>query len=363
MRILVLNSGSSSIKFKFYDLEYMKLINHGTIEELKENRHEALDAILHERHKIDVVAHRVVHGGESFHEAVLIDENVINEIERLSTLAPLHNLANLDGIKTAKTLLPNCKQIAVFDTAFHQSMPPSAYMYALPKELYEKYAIRRYGFHGTSHQYLLKECARVMKKSINELNIITLHLGNGASATAIKNGKSVDTSMGFTPLEGLVMGTRSGDFDPEILIFLMRLGYSAEKIENIVNKKSGLLGICGSSDVREIENKDDEDSHLALEIMSQRIKKYIGGYIAILGRVDAIIFSGGIGEHSYKVREMATQGLDEAFGITLDDAQNTETINKTALISTTDSKIPVYVIPTDEELEIALQAFHIVKNI
>ena len=362
MRILVLNSGSSSIKYKFYDFESMELITHGALEEVKENRHELIENILCELHNIDIVAHRVVHGGERFHEAVIIDEDVTKEIQKLCILAPLHNPSNLDGIKTAKIVLPQCIQIAVFDTAFHQTMPPSSYMYALSKELYEKYGIRRYGFHGTSHSYLLKECARVMHKEASQLNIITLHLGNGASATAIKNGKSYDTSMGFTPLEGLVMGTRSGDFDPEILIYLMRLGYSADQLENLINKKSGLLGICGSSDLREIVKKDDSDSHLALAIMSQRIKKYIGAYTALLGRVDAIIFSGGVGEHSYHVRQMSLDGLKSAFGIALDQEKNKQALNKTALISSKESKVPVFMIPTDEELEIAMQAHQLIKH-
>ncbi len=363
MRILVLNSGSSSIKYKFYDSESMQILAHGTHEEVKENRHDLLENILCSLHNIELIAHRVVHGGECFCEAVLIDATVVEEIRHLCALAPLHNQANLQGITMAQTLLPTCKQIAVFDTAFHQTMPPSSYMYALSSELYEKYAIRRYGFHGTSHHFLLKECAKMMHKEVKSLNIITLHLGNGASATAIKNGKSYDTSMGFTPLEGLVMGTRSGDFDPEILIYLMRLGYNAKAIETLINKKSGLLGICGSSDLREIENKNDAASQLALEIMSQRIKKYIGAYIALLGRVDAIVFGGGIGEHSAHVRKMVLDGLKNPFGIVLDSYQNEQATHSAARISKAESKIPIYVIPTDEELEIATQALALLKEI
>ena len=361
MRALVLNSGSSSIKFKIFDMKLQKVLKKGTIEELRGNRHKELEKIINSMERIDFIAHRVVHGGHTFRQAIIIDDTVIKAIDELSHLAPLHNPANLDGILTAKALAPNTLQIAVFDTAFHEDMPPSSYMYAMPQELYTKYNIRRYGFHGTSHNYLLKECANVMKKDINELNIITLHLGNGASITAIKNGKSYDTSMGFTPLEGLVMGSRSGDFDPAILLYLLKLGFSEKELDELVNQKSGLIGICGSSDVREILGRDDADAKLALEIMTQRIKKYIGSYIAILGRVDAIIFSGGIGENSLHVRKMVLDGLDTAFDIYLDDNKNNALKSHTALISQEKSKIALYVIPTDEELEIAHQAFALLK--
>lgn len=361
MKALILNSGSSSIKFKIFDMESEKVLSKGIIEELKGNRHKELKKIINSMERIDFVAHRVVHGGHSFTKAVVIDEEVIKEIDRLSQLAPLHNPANLDGILTIKELLPNILQVAVFDTAFHEDMPPSAYMYAMPQELYTKYNIRRYGFHGTSHNYLLKECAKLLGKKIDETNIITLHLGNGASATAIKNGKSYDTSMGFTPLEGLVMGTRSGDMDPAILLYLLNLGFSAQELDDLLNHKSGLKGICKSSDVREILSRDDEDAKLALEIMTRRVKKYIGSYIAILGRVDAIVFSGGIGENSFEVRKMITQGLDEAFSIYIDDDKNCDAKAKTALISQEKSKIAIYVIPTDEELEIAHQAFALLR--
>lgn len=362
MRALVLNSGSSSIKFKIFDLDSQKVLDKGTIEELKGNRHKELEKIINSMEKIDFIAHRVVHGGHTFTQATIIDDAVIIAIDELSHLAPLHNPANLDGILTAKALAPNTLQIAVFDTAFHEDMPPSSYMYALPQELYTKYNVRRYGFHGTSHNYLLKECAKLLNKSIDETNIITLHLGNGASATAIKNGKSYDTSMGFTPLEGLVMGTRSGDFDPAILLYLHKLGFNYKELDELVNQKSGLLGICGSSDVREILGRDDEDAKLALAIMTQRVKKYIGSYIAILGRVDAIVFSGGIGEHSYHVRKMILDGFDVAFDIYMDDEKNNNVKTSATLISQERSKIALYVIPTDEELEIAHQAFALLKE-
>lgn len=361
MIALVLNSGSSSIKYKIFDMQSETVLEKGIIEELKGNRHKELEKIINSMERIDFIAHRVVHGGHTFKRATIIDDAVIAAIEELSHLAPLHNPANLDGILTAKALAPNSLQIAVFDTAFHEDMPPSSYMYAIPQELYTKYNIRRYGFHGTSHNYLLKECAALMKRDVNELNIITLHLGNGASATAIKNGKSYDTSMGFTPLEGLVMGTRSGDFDPAILLYLLKLGFDEKELDELVNQKSGLLGICGSSDVREILSRDDVDAKLALEIMTQRVKKYIGSYIAILGRVDAIVFSGGIGENSYHVRKMILDGLDVAFDAYMDDEKNNGVKTHATLISQEKSKIALYVIPTDEELEIAHQAFALLK--
>ena len=360
MKILVINSGSSSIKYKLYDMQSRAVLAKGLVEEIKNNRHEVLENIIKDLGEIDVVAHRVVHGGEHFSQATLIDEKVIKQIKELSSLAPLHNPANLDGIITAQSILPHCVQIAVFDTAFHQTMPKSSYMYALSKDICKQHHIRRYGFHGTSHQYLLKECAKILNKNIDELNLITLHLGNGASATAIKNGKSFDTSMGFTPLEGLVMGTRSGDFDPAIILYLQTLGMSAKEIDTLVNKQSGLLGICGQSDLRAIIARDDEEAKNALSIMTQRIKKYIGAYIALLGRVDAIVFSGGIGEHSLHVRKMSLEGLDEAFGILLDETHNKTATDKAELISKEQSKIAVYEIPTDEELEIATQAMELI---
>lgn len=360
MKILVINSGSSSIKYKLYDMQSRVVLTKGLIEEIKNKRHEVLEGIIKDLGKIDVIAHRVVHGGEKFSKATLIDEKVIEQIESLCALAPLHNPANLDGILTAKAILPECVQIAVFDTAFHQSMPKSSYMYALPQEICKQHHIRRYGFHGTSHHFLLKECAKILNKNIDELNLITLHLGNGASATAIKNGRSFETSMGFTPLEGLVMGTRSGDFDPAIILYLQTLGMSAKEVDTLVNKKSGLLGICAESDLRAIIARDDEDAKDALLLMTQRIKKYIGAYIALLGRVDAIVFSGGIGEHSLHVRKMSLEGLDEAFGILLDEAHNKIATDKAELISKPESKIAVYEIPTDEELEIATQAMELI---
>jgi len=283
---------------------------------------------------LDVVGHRVVHGGEIFKNSVLIDQKVIDAIKSLIPLAPLHNPANLEGILTVQKQAPNLKQVAVFDTAFHQSIPKEAYMYALPYELYEKDQIRRYGFHGTSHRFVAKEASVILDKSIDKINLITLHLGNGASACAIKNGKSIDTSMGFTPLEGLMMGTRSGDVDPAILLYLMQeKEYNAKELDTLLNKQSGLMGICGENDMRtihELIEQGDERAKLALDMFVYRIKKYIGSYYSILSSVDALVFTGGIGENDVITRELI-----------LDDLP---------------FNMPVLIIKTDEELEIALES-------
>jgi len=310
MKIAVINAGSSSLKFKLFDIREEKLLKSVNIEHIGEksalfsNHHEALGSIDVDFLSLDAIGHRVVHGGEEFKESVLIDSKVIDSINKLSILAPLHNPANLEGIIVAKKKAPNIPHIAVFDTAFHSTMPKEAYIYALDYKMYEKHNIRRYGFHGTSHSFISKEAAKILNKNINELNLITLHLGNGASACAIKNGKSIDTSMGFTPLEGLVMGSRSGDIDPAIVLYMQReLGLSVDEVDYALNKESGLLGICGENDVRDILNSKDEKAKLALEMMIRRIQKYIGAYMALLGRVDAVVFSGGIGENSVYVRE------------------------------------------------------------
>ena len=337
MRIAVINFGSSSLKFKLFNMDTEEVLYKLTVENIGEKgskirtHHEALESLDIDFLYVDVIGHRVVHGAEEFKKATIINDSVVKKIEDLKHLAPLHNPANLDGIIAARLKAPDALQVAVFDTAFHSQMPPEAYLYALPFEMYEKHKIRRYGFHGTSHSYLLKETAFLLNKEIKELNIITLHLGNGSSACAIENGISIDTSMGFTPLEGLVMGTRSGDIDPAIVVYMQRdLGFSLKKIEEILNKKSGLLGICESSDIRNILKTDNEKSKLAIDIMVRRIKKYIGSYMALLGRVDAIVFSGGIGENSAYIRDRVME-------------------NNLA------GGTPVLVIKTDEELEIARQ--------
>lgn len=383
MKIAVINSGSSSIKFKLYLMPQSEVLAHVHVEKIGEEtskitfkyadkkmvfddkiatHHEGLKFIndILKEHQIiehfssfDAIAHRVVHGGDFFEHATMIDEDVIGKIRELISLSPLHNRANLEGILVSLKKAPNVPQIAVFDTSFHSTIPKEAYLYALPYELYEKHKIRRFGFHGISHAFVMKKVAQEMQKSPNELNIITLHLGNGSSATAIKNGKSIDTSMGFTPLEGLIMGSRCGDIDPQIVIHLQKeLGYSVDEVEAILNKRSGLIGISGEIDVREIIQRDDEPARMALEMMSRRVKKYIGSYMALLGRVDAIAFCAGIGENSSEVRAKILENL-ELFGIELDSEANEKNLIK---ISKLTSKIKVFVIKTDEELEIASEA-------
>lgn len=305
------------------------------------------------------IGHRVVHGGEDFHQPTLIDQKVLAAIEKNIPLAPLHNPANMDGIRVAQELFPGVPQVAVFDTAFHQTIPPHAYHYALPYNLYEEHRIRRYGFHGTSHNFVANEFAAICKKPLNELNLITIHLGNGCSMTAIENGKSIDTTLGLTPLEGLVMGTRSGDVDPAIHAFLARnCDMTIEEIDHLLNKESGLKGLCGYNDMRDLHDaiaEGDEKSKLALAVQTYRNKKYIGAYMAILGRVDAIIFTAGIGENDEFVRALSIEGLD-FFGITLDPVINDQRIKTPTLLSVPESNIEVWCIPTNEELAIAREA-------
>jgi len=334
MIILVLNAGSSSLKYKLFDSESYEVLKEGIVESIGaknpiyKNHHDALESLDIDFSTLGAVGHRVVHGGEEFSSSILIDDDVLESIEKLIPLAPLHNPANLEGIKLLQAKLGDTPQVAVFDTAFHATMPKEAYLYAIPLEMYEKHKIRRYGFHGTSHSFVLKKSAEILKKDAKNLNLITLHLGNGASVCAIENGKSIDTSMGFTPLEGLVMGSRSGDIDPAIVLYMQReLGLSVDEVDNLLNKKSGLIGICQENDLRKIVNGNDENAKLALSMMIRRIQKYIGAYMALLGRVDAIVFTGGIGENSEYVRE---------------------SVLETELFST----LKVLVVQTDEELEI-----------
>lgn len=365
MRVGVLNTGSSSLKFKlFVDGVLQRSVLVQNIG--KENgaisidggdgfmcsvaRHdEAVVAIFRTLgiayDEVDLLAHRIVHGGEFFSKATFVDDEVLKKLSSLKNLNPLHNEINLSSIKLLKNVAPTLKQVALFDTAFHQSLKPQAYLYAIKKEFYHKFGIRRYGFHGLSHSYLNKACAKLLNKSVSEQNIITLHLGNGASICAIKDGKSIDTSMGFTPLEGLVMGSRSGDIDAGVLFYMQReLGMSVDEIDDELNKNSGLKALGGSNDVREI--KDEE----ALDIFALRAKKYIGAYMALLGRVDAIVFSGGIGEHSVLVREKIMDSF--GFGVMLDSKKNAK--NET-LISKDSSSVKIFVINTDEESEMASQ--------
>ena len=382
-KILVLNSGSSSLKYQLFNVEgdnfevlakgladrigingsnvVLKVGDNKQTKEVSLPTHteaikEVLDLLLSgplsSMDELSAVGHRVVHGGEVFKSSVLITKDVLKQIEDLSDLAPLHNPANILGIKAVENLLPNIPQVAVFDTAFHQTMKKEAFLYAIPEELYTKHKIRRYGFHGTSHAYVAAEAAKLIGK---EGKIITCHLGNGASISAVDNGKCVDTSMGFTPLAGVVMGTRSGDIDPYIPIHIMKtLGKSVDEVNTLMNKQSGMLGVCGYSDNRDVESNylnGEEKSSTAMKMYIHNILRYIGGYIAVLGGVDAIVFTAGIGENGSLVRKMVVERL-AYLGITLNEEENNKR-GKTAEISTPDSKVKVFVIPTDEELMIA----------
>ncbi len=363
MKVLVLNAGSSSLKYRLFDAG--REIGSGVIERIGEqggvkDHMEALkiaqdrmgaDGVLSSFDSLDAVGHRVVHGGEKFTQPAVVDDELIDVLKKLVPLAPLHNPANIEGILTMRKIAPKIPQVAVFDTAFHQSMPKESFLYAIPLELYDRYAIRRYGFHGTSHSYVCKEAAKLLGRPPESLNLITLHLGNGASACAVESGRSIDTSMGFTPLEGLVMGTRCGDIDPQIPLFLNGKGVDAEEV---LNRRSGLKGLCGHNDMREVLKLADEgfaDAKTALSIYTRRIRKYIGAYAALLGRVDAVVFTAGIGEKSPKVRELSCRGL-EGFGIELDSTKNS---TGEVEISIESGPVKIFVIKTDEELEIARQ--------
>ena len=314
--------------------------------------------------EIDAVGHRVVHGGEKFHDSILINEEVIAQIEEVADLAPLHNPPNLKGILAIKELLPDVPQVGVFDTAFHQTMPKHAYMYAIPYPLYQKYGLRRYGFHGTSHRYVSRRAGEILDKDIRELKIITCHLGNGASVAAVQSGKSVDTSMGLTPVEGLIMGTRTGDLDLGVLMYIMKKEEIGPVTTNtLINKFSGMLGVTGvSSDMREIDEeakKGNERAALGLDMYHYRIRKYIGAYTAAMGGVHIIVFTGGIGENAPFTRHEICKGL-EFLGLELDTSKNQNLRGKEAVISTDSSKVTVMVIPTNEELMIAEDTVRIV---
>jgi acetate kinase len=394
MKILVINSGSSSIKYRLFDMTAGTVLASGVLEQIGETQsrlthqtrnargemdeivktdavadHQAgfqlIGAVLGESgalqdtKELSGIGHRVVHGGEEFKEPTRINAAVIDTIRRLSPLAPLHNPANLLGIEVAMQSAPQVPQIAVFDTAFHQSIPIHAFRYAIPQDLYEAHHVRRYGFHGTSHDYVAKQAAKLMDRPLNSLNLITLHLGNGASAAAVKGGKSIDTSMGMTPLEGLIMGTRCGDIDPAIIFYLKRkTGLARDAVESILNKESGLKGICGVNDMRQIEKlarDGNSQAKLAIEMVCYRIKKYIGAYNAVLGRLDALVFTAGIGEKSPLIRAGACQGLSH-LGIEIDPEKNNQKSKKAFEIQKRGSTVKVIVIPTNEELEIAEQA-------
>ena len=398
MNILVINSGSSSVKYKLFDVKNEKELAKGIVERIglrKSNlshiaagkkkvklskaipNHNAaiklaLDYLTDKKHgaiqdvsEIGAVGHRVVHGGEEFSDSVIITDRVIKVIKSYFKLAPLHNPPNLLGIKVAKKLLPKVKHIAVFDTAFHQTIPPSAYLYALPYSFYEKEKIRRYGFHGTSHKYVALKTAEILKKPLAKLKLIVSHLGNGCSITAVKNGKSINTSMGFTPLEGLVMGTRSGDIDPAIIFYLMnKKNLSVDDVDNLLNKKSGLLGMSGvSSDMRDVYKevkKGSRKAKLAFEVFIDRIQKYIGSYIVAMDGVDAIVFTAGIGENHAPTRSAVCKRLS-FLGVKIDPRKN-NTAAKEKIMTTKDSKVKVLVVPTNEELMIARETYRLIKK-
>ncbi|MBK1699461.1 acetate/propionate family kinase [Thiococcus pfennigii] len=394
MKILVLNSGSSSIKYQLFDSEDWPSLASGAVSRIGErvgdlscrwtdaegvdhrrddnlaipDHHAAIGHIMESLREsgalidpaeLGAIGHRVVHGGEVFHSPTIVDEEVLGVIEAMIPLAPLHNPAHLAGIAVARELCPDVPSVIVFDTAFHLTMPRTAYRYALPEYLYKEHRVRRYGFHGTSHHYVAKRAAALLDRPLRDCNLITLHLGNGASATAIRNGRSVDTSMGLTPLEGLVMGTRSGDLDPAILFYLSKnLGLDNDTLDQLLNRQSGLLGLAGVNDMREIHRlaeAGDDRAELAIGVFCHRLIKYIGAYYAVLGQVDAIVFTGGIGEHDALIRSRACGHL-ENLGIHLDAAANEAALGEQD-ISTPDSPVKVLVIPTNEELEIAQQVY------
>lgn len=398
MKVLVLNCGSSSVKYKLFDMETGSVSAQGGVEKLGmrdsflkitmpdgekivldkylPNHHDAIAFILENMtsgkyaalsslDSIMAVGHRIVHGGENFNQSVIIDDKVIKGIEDCIEMAPLHNPANLEGIETIRRLLPNVPQVAVFDTAFHQTMPEYAYMYGLPYEMYENYKVRRYGFHGTSHRYVSQQIFKKLGISPEGKRLITCHIGNGGSITAIKDGKSVDTSMGFTPLEGLLMGTRSGNIDPGALMYLIeKENFNPHELSELLNKKSGVLGISGiSSDMRDLEaaaNNGNKRAKLALSMYAYRIIKYLGAYTTVLGGLDIIVFTGGVGENQSSMRKEICSHLGY-LGLEIDDEKN-KVHGEFEIISTENSKITVAVVPTDEEFMIAADTMSLVKK-
>ncbi len=399
MIVFVVNCGSSSIKYQLINMDGEKVMAKGLIErigmegstlkhtpagkytiDLKEDIPDhvvgikmAIKAltssdygVIKDMSEIDAVGHRVVHGGERFTDSVLITGEVLNGIKACSEIAPLHNPPNLYGIEACMNIMKGIPQVAVFDTAFHQTMPKVAYLYGLPYEMYVKYGLRRYGFHGTSHKYVAQRAAELMGEHMSDLRIITCHLGNGASITAIKYGKSIDTSMGYTPLEGLIMGTRSGEIDPAIIPFLMeKENMTAQQIDDYLNRRSGILGISGlSSDFRDLEsaaNRGDDRSQLAIDVFAYKVKKYIGGYVAAMGGVDAIVFTAGLGENSPFMRDKICNGL-EYLGTRVDPELN-KVRGQEKEISVRRARVKIFVIPTNEELVIARDTYNICRRI
>jgi acetate kinase len=399
MKVLVINCGSSSLKYQVLDMDGENLLAKGLVERIgmdgsvithtkigsedkwknevpmpthKEAIEQVLNAIVDPEHgvlkdmsELGAVGHRVVHGGERYANSVLIDEEVLTHLDELSELAPLHNPANILGIRACQKLMPNTPMVAVFDTAFHQTMPAESYIYALPYEYYEKYGVRRYGFHGTSHKYVADRAAKMMNVSLDDMKLITCHLGNGASVSAIKRGKCIDTSMGFTPLEGLVMGTRCGDIDPSITTYISeKENLSAEEMNEIMNKKSGVLGISGiSSDFRDIEaaaEEGNERAQLALKVFAHKVRAYIGAFIAEMNGLDALVFTAGVGENDIAMRDIICNDLGN-LGIKLDLVKN-KIRGKECIISRSDSPVTIMLIPTNEELMIARDTVDIVEN-
>ncbi len=393
MKVLVLNCGSSSIKYKLYEMGTEEELANGIVERIGmdeggfkyENAYgkvvkispvipthtDGLDlmfrylsdleyGVIKGVEEIDAVGHRVVHGGEKFEASVIIDQSVIDEIQNCIPLAPLHNPPNLQGIQACIQKMPTTPQVAVFDTAFHQTIPPQNFIYPLPYDLYEKEKIRRYGFHGTSHRYVANECAKLMNRPLDELKLVTCHLGNGSSICAVKNGKSFDTTMGFTPLAGVEMGTRCGDIDPFIPLYLQKnYSLTIEQVDDLMNKQSGFLGVTGlSSDLRDVTAKAKENNQrclLSVDILSYQVKKYIGAYAAEMNGLDAVVFCGGVGENTEEVREISMKNM-EMLGIELDDDRNFPHARVTREISTDSSSVRVYIIFTNEEIMIARDA-------
>ena len=395
MKVLVINCGSSSLKYQVLDMTDESLLAKGLVERIgmdgsvinhtksgeetivnevpmkdhKDAIAQVLAAVQDKEHgvvsdmsEIGAVGHRVVHAGEKYAESVIIDDTVMKALEECIEIAPLHNPPNLSGIEACRALMPSTPMVAVFDTAFHQTMPPESYIYAIPYEYYQKYKIRRYGFHGTSHKYVSQKAAQMLNININDLKLITCHLGNGASVTAIKHGRVIDTSMGFTPLEGLVMGTRSGDLDPAIVSYIKeKEGLDDAGVNNVLNKKSGVLGVSGvSSDFRDIEaavEEGNERAALALRMFAHRVRFYIGAYIAEMNGVDAIVFTAGVGENDISMREIICSNMGN-LGIKLDSIRN-KVRGRDTIISTDDSKVALLLIPTNEELMIARDTYHL----
>lgn len=398
MNVLVLNSGSSSLKYQLLDVDKKSVLAKGLCDrigidnpflkhtkigydtvilqkDMKDHKaaiKEVLNALVDEKYgvisdvsEISAVGHRVVHGGEKFHDSAIIDDNVIKAIEECIELAPLHNPPNLVGIEACRQIMPNTPMVAVFDTAFHQTLPEYAYLYAIPYEMYQKYGVRKYGFHGTSHKYVSERAAEMLKKPLESLKIVTCHLGNGASICAVKYGKSVDTSMGFTPLAGLAMGTRSGTIDPAVVGFLMeKEKMSPKEINDYLNKKSGVLGISGiSSDFRDIQTAAEEGNErasLAIDMFCYRVKKYIGEYSAVMGGIDAVVFTAGIGENNDLVREKILKDM-EFLGIKVDWEKNKQN-GKELDISAEDATVKTLIIPTNEELAFARETLRLTNK-